>query len=156
MYFNSSPYNENDSQLNLSTFKPEHLPKLPVETLFYMFYVMNKDIMQSLAAQELYRRNWKFHSELKIWLKPRNPQENNNGSLQLMFFDISTWEAKPFTANVRGNIATGFASEEDIRIKSSNEAFQSNPLFSGIQSVNPSQLSPNVLSIISANLPNSS
>eukprot|EP00004_Rigifila_ramosa_P022131 TRINITY_DN5995_c0_g1_i3.p1 TRINITY_DN5995_c0_g1~~TRINITY_DN5995_c0_g1_i3.p1 ORF type:complete len:446 (-),score=67.93 TRINITY_DN5995_c0_g1_i3:674-1831(-) len=38
------------------------------ETLFYVFYTMPRDVLQTTAAIELYERNWRFHKELKVWL----------------------------------------------------------------------------------------
>lgn len=49
--------------------KMTHLSKFHLETLFYVFYSMPKDVLQAYAAQELYGREWRYHSELKIWLK---------------------------------------------------------------------------------------
>ncbi|TMW60045.1 hypothetical protein Poli38472_000087 [Pythium oligandrum] len=49
--------------------KTTHLSKFHLETLFYIFYSMPKDVLQAYAAQELYSRDWRYHTELKIWLK---------------------------------------------------------------------------------------
>lgn len=49
--------------------KTTHLSKFHLETLFYIFYSMPKDVLQAYAAQELYSRDWRYHVELKIWLK---------------------------------------------------------------------------------------
>ena len=98
------------------SFKVEHLTKIQMETLFYMFYSMPKDIMQAYAAQELYRREWRFHSELKLWLKVLNPQDTANPP-PYVYFDINSWEQRPFAVSYRGNIRDGFISEEDIRVR---------------------------------------
>jgi CCR4-NOT transcription complex subunit 2 len=42
--------------------------KFQLETLFYVFYSMPRDVLQLAAAQELYNRDWRFHKELKMWL----------------------------------------------------------------------------------------
>lgn len=49
--------------------KTTHLSKFHIETLFYIFYSMPKDVLQAYAAQELYAREWRYHGELKMWLK---------------------------------------------------------------------------------------
>jgi len=49
--------------------KMTHLSKFHLETLFYIFYSMPKDVLQAYAAQELYAREWRYHGELKLWLK---------------------------------------------------------------------------------------
>lgn len=83
-----------------------------------MFYSMPKDILQACAAQELYRREWRYHEELKVWLKPRSPQElmQSHPSVQFLYFDCSVWETRLFTAP-RGNLAAGLLTEEDVRVK---------------------------------------
>lgn len=49
--------------------KTTHLSKFHLETLFFIFYSMPKDVLQAYAAQELYNRDWRYHSEQKMWLK---------------------------------------------------------------------------------------
>ena len=75
-----------------------------------MFYAMPRDIFQSTAAIELHRREWRYHSELRIWLKARGPQELSQGhpNVQYVFFDATTWEARLFTTSVRAPPAGGF------------------------------------------------
>ena len=99
--------------------KLDHLTKFTVETLFYMFYSMPRDLLQATAAQELYRREWRYHGELKVWLKARGPQELLQGQpgVPFVFFDVSTWEPKLFTSAFRGNLAAGLLSEEEVRVK---------------------------------------
>jgi CCR4-NOT transcription complex subunit 2 len=99
--------------------KSEHLSKFQIETLFYMFYAMPKDILQACASQELYRRDWRYHAELRVWLKPRAPQElmQSHPNVQFVFFDSGAWETRLFTTPHRGNIAAGLLSEEEVRVK---------------------------------------
>ena len=104
--------------------KNEHLVKFAIETVFYMFYSMPRDLMQAVAAQELYRRHWKYHAEMRIWLKPRTTEELMSGhpNIHFWFFDVSDWSPRLFTtqytqyASYRGNIAAGFLEEKDIRV----------------------------------------
>ncbi|KAL7693956.1 putative CCR4-NOT complex subunit/5 domain superfamily protein [Plasmopara halstedii] len=49
--------------------KTTHLSKFHLETLFFIFYSMPKDVLQAYAAQELYSREWRYHVDLKTWLK---------------------------------------------------------------------------------------
>jgi CCR4-NOT transcription complex subunit 2 len=99
--------------------KAEHLSKFQLETVFYMFYSMPRDLLQGTAAQELYRRDWRYHAELKLWLKSRAQQELLQGqpTVQFVYFDVNAWEAKLFTTPVRGNLAAGLLSEEELRVK---------------------------------------
>lgn len=100
--------------------KTEHLSKFHLETLFYMFYQMPRDILQAIAAQELYRRDWRYHAELRIWLKPRTAVEmsQSHNNIQFVYFDAKAWEVRLFNAaQVRGNLKAGLVSEEEIRVK---------------------------------------
>jgi hypothetical protein len=99
-------------QMHPPSLKPEHLSKFLVETLFYMFFAMPRDSFQASAAQELYRREWRWHAELRLWLKPRSPQEQmqSHPGVQYVYFDPSAWEARLFTNTTRTPLASGFLS----------------------------------------------
>lgn len=82
--------------------KPDHLNKMHMETLFYMFYSMPRDQLQTAAAVELYRREWWFHADLRLWMKMRAPPADSQAaqtSPHFLFFDVSTWEAKIYSGN---------------------------------------------------------
>ena len=104
---------------SLFSLSPDHLTKFQMETLFYLFYSMPKDLLQACAAQELYRREWRYHGELRLWLKMRNQQDIMQGqpNVQFLYFDVSGWEARLFTSQYRGNIVSGLLSEEEVRVK---------------------------------------
>lgn len=123
------------------TLKSENIAKFQNESLFYMFYMMPRDLMQVIAAQELYRRDWKYHSELRLWLKPRPPQDllqsqaRSDQNVPFMYFDVNSWEPRLFTMSYRGNILAGLLSEDDIRGRSANNNLQTNsvgPIGGGI------------------------
>ena len=38
------------------------------DTLFFLFYLFGNDHVQLLAASELYRRDWRYHKEERLWL----------------------------------------------------------------------------------------
>lgn len=89
-------------QMQPPSLKSDHLNKMQIETLFYMFYSMPRDQLQTVAAIELYRREWWYHADLRLWMKMRNnggetqtPQTN----AQFFYFDVGTWEAKVFSGN---------------------------------------------------------
>jgi CCR4-NOT transcription complex subunit 2 len=42
--------------------------KFQVETLFYVYYSMPRDVLQVAAAQELHNRDWRYHKKLHLWL----------------------------------------------------------------------------------------
>ena len=75
--------------------KTGHLSKFQLETLFYIFYALPKDVLQAYAAQELYTREWRYHAESKLWFKRATPSESGvvsgNGLSsggQFIYFDI--------------------------------------------------------------------
>jgi CCR4-NOT transcription complex subunit 2 len=103
--------------------KTGHLSKFQLETLFYIFYALPKDVLQAYAAQELYTREWRYHVESKLWFKRATPSEtgmvSGNGlssAGQFIYFDINTWERRMY-GNVNQNIAGGFLPEDDVRVK---------------------------------------
>ena len=101
--------------------KTGHLSKFQLETLFYIFYALPKDVLQAYAAQELYSREWRYHGESKLWFKRAGPEglANNSaagGSPQYLYFDINSWERRLFTGAAQ-NLTSGFLSEEDVRVK---------------------------------------
>jgi CCR4-NOT transcription complex subunit 2 len=102
--------------------KIEHMAKFQLETLFYKFYALPGDVLQALAAQELYRREWRYHGELKLWMKQRSPQEVMSAAdgtpptIAFIFFDPATWEARPFNTAYRGNLTAGFLKDEDLKV----------------------------------------
>lgn len=151
MSFNS-PFSEqpsNESQFTtppyylipqVANMKIENFPKFQIETLFYLFYTMPKDVYQVAAAQELYRREWRYHGELRVWFKQRSSQEilQSQPNIQYIYFDINSWEARLFTSQYRGNLGLGFLSDEDIKPKGVATS-QSTP--NGIPVYNTAQLS---------------
>jgi len=103
--------------------KTGHLSKFQLETLFYIFYALPKDVLQAYAAQELYAREWKFHVELKLWFKRASPADgvtSSAGGMQFIYFDINQWERRLFNGNMNQNITSGLLPEDDIRVKFSS------------------------------------
>ncbi|KAF1987410.1 hypothetical protein K402DRAFT_392680 [Aulographum hederae CBS 113979] len=67
------------------------------ETLFAIFYQYPRDIMQEIAAQELYNRDWRWHKELRQWMMKEQsfPQPVKMNPVQergyYVFFDVLNW-----------------------------------------------------------------
>lgn len=100
--------------------KTGHLSKFQLETLFYIFYALPRDVLQAYAAQELYSREWRYHSELKLWFKRAGPADgisNPSGGSQFLYFDINSWERRLFNGSMNQNITSGFLAEEEVRVK---------------------------------------
>lgn len=107
--------------------KTGHLTKFQLETLFYIFYGLPKDVLQAYSAQELYSREWRYHADLELWFKEVGPSDgiaqaqSPNGAQQYMYFDINSWERRLCNANMMNkNVTSGFLSEEDVRVKFPN------------------------------------
>lgn len=47
---------------------PLKMNRYKEELLFYMFYTYTGDVLQILAAGELFNRDWRYHKEEKIWI----------------------------------------------------------------------------------------
>ncbi|CAF1011856.1 unnamed protein product [Adineta ricciae] len=47
---------------------PLNFNTLNEDTVFFLFYLFGNDHVQLLAAAELYRRDWRYHKEERIWL----------------------------------------------------------------------------------------
>ncbi|PWY98773.1 hypothetical protein BCV70DRAFT_164276, partial [Testicularia cyperi] len=67
------------------------------ETLFFIFYSTPRDVLQEVAAQELYARNWRYHKELHLWLtKEQNTEPTHKTPTYergtYIFFDPASWE----------------------------------------------------------------
>lgn len=70
------------------------------ESLLWVFYNQPRDVLQELAAAELYRRNWRYHKELQTWLTKQpgvEPHEKNNSfeKGEYIFFDTKEWRKVP-------------------------------------------------------------
>jgi CCR4-NOT transcription complex subunit 2 len=99
--------------------KTGHLSKFQLETLFYIFYALPKDVLQAYAAQELYTREWRYHGELKLWFQRGSASDGGSTapSAQFLYFDMNSWERRLFNGTMTQNITQGFLTEDDIRVK---------------------------------------
>ncbi|KAF8333569.1 uncharacterized protein EI90DRAFT_2916367 [Cantharellus anzutake] len=67
------------------------------ETLFWMFYSSPRDVLQEVAAQELYNRNWRFHKDNRLWLTKESGTAPSVKTATYergiyTFFDPENWE----------------------------------------------------------------
>lgn len=67
------------------------------ETLLAIFYQYPRDIMQEMAANELYNRDWRWHMKLRQWMMkdPDLPQPIRISQKEergwYLFFDVTNW-----------------------------------------------------------------
>jgi len=102
--------------------KSSHLSKFQLGTLFYIFYAMPKDVLQAYAAQELYKREWRYHSELKLWIKRRNDAHpattaSDSAANQYIYFDINVWEPRLLSADIPlASLQAGLMGDDEVRM----------------------------------------
>lgn len=92
--------------------KQSHVSKFSGETLFYMFYNMPKENHQALAAQELYKKGWKYQKSEKLWYLVHQPQV---GEPRWYVWDPNTWERKD--ARPQDFSSNQFLTEEEVQVR---------------------------------------
>jgi len=99
--------------------KTSHLSKFQLETLFYIFYAMPKDVLQAYSAQELYNREWQYHQDMKLWFKRGSSADGlSTTNHQYIYFDINTWECRLFSnSHLENTIAACLLPEDEVRVK---------------------------------------
>lgn len=104
-------------QFQRTVFKPSHMSKFVVETLFYIFYNMPFDRWQSLAAQELIHKKWQFWEEKNIWiiegtsLDEETKRKFKSSLPEWLAFDPSKWEYSPVHDVDMGKLVTKITNE---------------------------------------------
>lgn len=100
--------------------KTGHLSEFALETLFYIFYAMPRDSLQAYAAQELYKREWRYHKDLRLWFGRYASGEGQAPAAgkgpQFLYFDINSWEKRVFSGSIPG-LQTGFLSPAEVQVK---------------------------------------
>ena len=74
-------------------------------TLFYIFYNMPGEMLQALAAEELYRRDWQYCPATGLWYFEAS------GAWKM--FDLDQWDVVACVSS----IPSGFLSKEEVRVK---------------------------------------
>ncbi|XP_049884807.1 CCR4-NOT transcription complex subunit 2 isoform X3 [Pectinophora gossypiella] len=82
---------------------PLRLSRYKEDLLFYLFYCFVGDVLQIAAAAELYNREWRYHTEEKVWISqaPGMPMVEKTSTYErgtYYFFDAHNWRkvAKEF------------------------------------------------------------
>lgn len=70
------------------------------DTIFFLFYMFPNDMLQILAAIELYSREWRYHKEEKVWITRAPgiaPSEKTNSYERGTYyiFDALLWRRVP-------------------------------------------------------------
>jgi len=99
--------------------KAGHLKKFNIQSLFYVFYVMPRDILSMYVTKELYRRNWMYHKKTKLWFTNEGSQEG------LQFFDTKAWELAPYKGNAH-DLTADFLSLAEVSMDQQQQQQPSN------------------------------
>lgn len=75
---------------------PISLSRYGEDLLFYLFYMNAGDVLQILAARELYNREWRYHMEERVWITraPGVPLLEKAASFErgtYYYFDPTSW-----------------------------------------------------------------
>lgn len=111
--FNNENVEKKQLKLNLnSNIKPAYFSKFSLETLFYMFYYMPRDTLQLFAAEELYKRKWKYHSEYSVWFSTESSDQDKTMNELNMYFNPIEWKVMKY---VYGPLnAKAFLSHDEV------------------------------------------
>ena len=93
-----------------SFFYKRYIEKFHERTLFYFFYYLTRDTLQLLAAEQLYKRGWKYHCVFQIWFKSN---KNEDGKEILEYFNPLEWTNNEY---VYGKIDPScYLDEEEVK-----------------------------------------
>lgn len=94
--------------------RSSHFTKFQLETLFYIFYNMPRDVLQLLAAVELYKRKWRYHKDLKLWFScDAEAMQSSYEQGKYVYFDIKSWERRPFH-DANQSFIQGLMTEDEL------------------------------------------
>lgn len=94
--------------------RSSHFTKFQLETLFYIFYNMPRDVLQLLAAVELYKRKWRYHKDLKLWFScDADAMQSSYERGKYVYFDIKSWERRPFH-DANQSFIQGLMTEDEL------------------------------------------
>jgi CCR4-NOT transcription complex subunit 2 len=94
--------------------KQTYFEKFSNETLLYIFYYMPRDTLQLYAAEELYKRKWRFNTDYAIWFT--NEAESEKGdkskSENFFYFNPNEWKVMKYVFGPLN--MKSFLSENDV------------------------------------------
>merc|ERR1711871_1776024 len=70
--------------------KAGHLKKFNIQSLFYVFYAMPRDILAIYVSKELYRRKWMYNKQVMSWFI------QEDGKI-IQYFDTKSWTITPYS-----------------------------------------------------------
>ena len=87
---------------------PVELERYNDDVLFYLFYINCGDYTQLLAADQLYQRDWRYHTEKRCWLtKPPGSEPTQKTTTYetgiYVLFDVQAWKQYKLDMTVEYN-----------------------------------------------------
>jgi CCR4-NOT transcriptional regulation complex NOT5 subunit len=78
--------------------KPTYFEKFNNDTLFYIFYYMPRDTLQLYAAEELYKRKWRYNTDYSIWFTNEGEVEKNEKAKteNFLYFNPNEWKVMKY------------------------------------------------------------
>lgn len=76
---------------------------------------------QAYAAQELHAREWRYHTDNKLWFRRETEagkpaSSAAGGAVQWVYWDVGAWEKRVFTG-AAATLAGGFLAEDEARVR---------------------------------------
>jgi len=74
--------------------KQTYFEKFSNETLLYIFYHLPRDTLQLYAAEELYKRKWRYNTDYAIWFtnEGENDKSEKIKNENLFYFNPNEWK----------------------------------------------------------------
>ena len=78
--------------------KQTYFEKFSNETLLYIFYYMPRDTLQLYAAEELYKRKWKYNTDYAIWFTNEGEIEKSDKTKieNFFYFNPNEWKVMKY------------------------------------------------------------
>lgn len=100
LYIQRNPHNTPNYHIQQQAYKmdsKEFYEKLQPETLFFVFYYMEKTKAQFLAAKALKKASWRFHTKYLLWFQRHAEPTEITDEFEkgtYVFFDYENWKRR--------------------------------------------------------------
>ena len=105
--------------------------KLHLETLFYIFYSMPRDVLQVAAARELNSRDWRYHKPMQKWLsrvpgtEPKSVPGYPKGAVERGNYQV--WCVEKWAVETMENFSLQLADLEEVAATAPQQQQQQQP-----------------------------
>ena len=116
--------------------------RFQLETLFYVFYSMPRDILQMAAAHELYNRDWRYHKQLRMWLTKPPGEEPTVKQQHFERGNYVVWNADAWQKERREDFMLEYSQLEEKNDPAQQQQQQQAGAGGAVQPTPPQQQSP--------------